>query len=369
MIDEKRYSMLLKKYLDNTIISEELNELFKLSRDKNSEKILEDMIVHDLRTNQPDDNLNMSLETSDEIYRNILATDKNISRIFSAINRKTVIQIFSVAAVILAIVFGAVFFYDTTSSEGKPASLTSTNTINRIKKVNLSLLPVELFLEDGSQVKLSPNSSLIYPEHFPNEKREVYLTGEAVFEVAKNPAKPFLVFYNNIVTKVLGTSFKIKTNPTNQNAEVSVMTGKVQVFANDNPASGNYTTENAKNVILMPNQKATYNVSLHDFNTTLADSIRVLVHHIAIGDSSENTLPDESFLFEKATRVELIFSRLQRMYGIEIIVDNEHINNCVFTGDVSRQEMLEKLKIICLTIGATFEIRGTEIWVSGKGCN
>jgi|GEM_PF-186337 len=369
MSDELRYSVLLKKYLENTILSEELIELFNMSQDKNSLKILGDRIGHDLNANLQDDNPDLQPATADEIYRNILASDKNTRRIFSSINTKTVMQVLSVAAMVLVLVFGAVFFYGKTGKEVTPVSSVSLIGINRIKNVNQSKLPVELSLEDGSQVKLSPNSSLSYPEHFLNTKREVYLTGEAVFVVAKNQEKPFFVYYNNIVTKVLGTSFKITTNPANRNAEVSVLTGRVQVFENENSASGNYAMQTAKSVILMPNQKATYNTVLRDFRTTLADTIQLLVQHVAPVDSSKNMHPAESFLFEKATSVQLIFLRLQRLYGIEIMVENEHINHCVFTGDVSRQEMLEKLKIICLTIGATYEIRGTKIWVSGKGCN
>jgi hypothetical protein len=370
MTDESRYSVLLKKYLENTILKEELYEFFNLSQDRNSAEILGDMIRQDLIKEETDnDGPGMLPETAAEIYRKILASEKSTNRLFAYDNRKKVSQILSLAAMVLVLVFGAVFFYTKTTREATSGSFITSIPKGSINKVNESSIPVELVLEDGSKVKLSPNASLSFPEHFLHDKREVYLTGEAVFAVTKNPAKPFLVYYRQIVTKVLGTSFKIKTNPNSKNVEVSVITGKVQVLENDNTAMDNDAKGSVKSVILMPNEKAMYNTKLHDFKTTLADSIQLLVPHSEIDETLKSNRIAESFLFEKATSVKLIFSQLQKLYGIEIMVDDQHINNCVFTGDISKQEMLEKLKIICLTIGATYEIKGTKIWVSGKGCN
>ncbi|HEY3389988.1 MAG TPA: FecR family protein, partial [Prolixibacteraceae bacterium] len=236
-------------------------------------------------------------------------------------------------------------------------------------KTNNTALPFELVLEDGSIVKLAPRSSLSFPEHFINGKREVYLTGEAFFKVSKNPEKPFMVYYNNIVTRVLGTSFTIKTNNNTKDVEVSVRTGRVQVFENKNITADGVSGVEVKSVILKPNQKAMYNIRRHDFATTLADSIHPLAISPEIDKMVKSGRHMESFFFQKATSLQQIFSMLESVYGIEIIVDNENIYKCDFTGDVSTQEMLEKLHIICLTIGASYEVNGTKILVSGKGCN
>ncbi len=367
MIDELRYIKLLKKYLDDHINESELNELFTLNEGKNSEEILGKMISKDLATDLSGGQ-DLPFEIKEEIFRKILTSEKNTNKIFILNNRKKVLQILSVAAMILVIFFVSIYLNSLRSNKANTVTFLTSIPTNNIKKVNNSSQPFDVVLEDGSTVKLSPNSSLSFPEHFHNEKREVYLTGEGFFEVTKNPQKPFLVYYNNIVTKVLGTSFKIKTNDTNKNVEVTVITGRVQVFENRNVVSADDKDKNIKNVILVPNQKALYNTTLHNFETTLADSIHALVKIKDIENSLENESAPQSFIFEKATSVKQIFTQLSKLYGVEIIVANDNIYNCFFTGDISTQGMFEKLKIVSITIGASYEIKGTKILVSGKGC-
>ena len=88
---------------------------------------------------------------------------------------------------------------------------------------NFSNQAKKLTLEDGSQVTLQPKSKLSYPEHFNADKREVYLTGEAFFEVEKNPQKPFFVYSGKVTTKVLGTSFYVKNLDGIKKIEVEVV--------------------------------------------------------------------------------------------------------------------------------------------------
>jgi transmembrane sensor len=63
-------------------------------------------------------------------------------------------------------------------------------------------------LEDGTTVHLEKGSRLSFPVHFDPKKREVVLSGEAFFEVTENPSKPFYVYANELITRVLGTSFQ-----------------------------------------------------------------------------------------------------------------------------------------------------------------
>lgn len=368
MLDKMRYTELLKKYLEGNINYKEQNELFKISAAENIEELLAVMIDTDLSTDQLG-GADLPANVSEDILRKILASEKNTDRLFVVSKRSRLLQRLSIAAIFLIVVFGAVFFYFKTVKETTSVVFEASIPQNSIKKINNTSLPVELVLEDGSTVKLTPNSSLSFPEHFVTGKREVYLTGEAFFVITKNPNKPFLVYYNNIVTRVLGTSFTIKTNTSTKNVEVSVITGKVQVFENKYMVADNPSHKDVKSVILKPNQKAMYNAKLHDFETTLADSIHALPSYPDMDMYVKNGIGRESFFFQKATSLKQIFSQLEAVYGIEIIVDNENIYNCVFTGDISKQEMLKKLNIVCLTIGATYEVKGTKILVSGNGCN
>ncbi|HYH56273.1 MAG TPA: FecR domain-containing protein, partial [Anseongella sp.] len=87
----------------------------------------------------------------------------------------------------------------------------------------------EVFLPDGSAVSLNGNSLLSYDRRM-NQKRErrVRLEGEALFEVAENAEKPFIVGVNETETRVLGTSFNILSGPGRESVKVSLLSGKVE---------------------------------------------------------------------------------------------------------------------------------------------
>jgi len=82
-------------------------------------------------------------------------------------------------------------------------------------------------LNDGTRVVLDAGSRLEYPENFTGEIREVYLNGEAFFDVAHQPQTPFVVHANEAYIKVLGTKFNVRAWEQNNKVAVSVADGKV----------------------------------------------------------------------------------------------------------------------------------------------
>jgi transmembrane sensor len=92
-----------------------------------------------------------------------------------------------------------------------------------------------LQLSDGSQVSLKQHATLSYPEDFKGDARNMLLSGEAYFEVAHNPQKPFIVETNDAVIKVLGTSFNIRHNEMSNRIEVAVVEGKVSLWYKQKP--------------------------------------------------------------------------------------------------------------------------------------
>ncbi|TVT40278.1 DUF4974 domain-containing protein [Hymenobacter setariae] len=90
--------------------------------------------------------------------------------------------------------------------------------------------PQRLHLADGSVVTLAPQSQLRYPAQFAATSREVYLEGEAFFEVSKDPRRPFRVHSGAWVTQVLGTKFNVSAMPGARQLAVSLVEGKVEVL-------------------------------------------------------------------------------------------------------------------------------------------
>ena len=136
------------------------------------------------------------------------------------------------------------------------------------QKVTQSGQKSTLVLADGTQIRLNAESSLSYPEKFEGNTREVVLEGEAFFDVARDESRPFIIKSGDLVTTVLGTTFNVKAFPNEQMA-VTVVSGKVAVQANNQPApakSHEQSHENKNNASAHPrpwaqnweNQKATH---------------------------------------------------------------------------------------------------------------
>ena len=216
-------------------------------------------------------------------------------------------------------------------------------------------------LEDNSIVVLSPGSSIVYPDHFQKNRREVQLVGDAFFEISKNPKRPFCVYSGNLITKVLGTSFRIKSKSDDQGYEVEVLTGKVSVFENKEIFTAENATETSRKsdngVILTPNQKATYFAESRHMVTGIVENPILIA----------SDLKSNKLVFNNTQLTEII-SGLQQEYGIEIVVANEDLENCSFTGDLTDLPLYEKLDLICKSNSAAYEVKGTRILITGAGC-
>ena len=114
-----------------------------------------------------------------------------------------------------------------------------------------------VILSDGSTVTLEQGSQLIYPSSFGGGQRKVYLQGEAFFEVAKNPAQPFLIYTGISVVQVVGTSFRIKANAGQSPDQIAVRTGRVLVYRYRDfaRAGSNEPALAEKALVLLPNEQ------------------------------------------------------------------------------------------------------------------
>jgi len=102
---------------------------------------------------------------------------------------------------------------------------------NKIYTYSAQSMPVEYLLEDGTKVTLNKNSSLTYTSNFGKQRRDVKLTGEAFFKVAKDKNKPFSVEALGTKTEVLGTSFNVSAYNKTGNVKTTLIEGKVKFIA------------------------------------------------------------------------------------------------------------------------------------------
>ena len=236
---------------------------------------------------------------------------------------------------------------------------TDPSTDDYVEEINTTQNPIRIHLSDGSIVKLEKGSRLKYKNSYDGEdSRRVFLTGEAFFDVSKNPKQPFFVHANEVVTKVLGTSFCVRAYQDDEDITVAVKHGKVSVFSpkKSNANSGDVHSE-VNGVILLPNQQVVYQRDQELFDKTLVTSPLVLSPVIKKSD----------FTFENAP-IANVFNVLADAYGIEIIFDEEVMKTCYLTAPLGDEPLFEKLRIVCRTIGASYEIMDAKVVINSSGC-
>ncbi|HMI63026.1 MAG TPA: FecR family protein [Puia sp.] len=216
-------------------------------------------------------------------------------------------------------------------------------------------------LSDGSLVELQPQSALYYPTHFTGATRNVYLTGNAFFRIEHDSSRHFIVHTDEgLLAEDLGTSFYVLHNKTDNKVEVAVVSGKVSVYNEKWKGTVNAAPENGR-IILTPNQKVSYKPLNNQFITSLVEEPKPVT-------PVPGSQPALSFVFDEAP-LSKVLKALETSYGIVIQTENEQLNNCHFTGNISRQNLYEKLDILCKSTQSSYEVRGTVIYMRGKGCN
>ncbi len=227
------------------------------------------------------------------------------------------------AAAVAAIVFISGFYFLTKKSAAKQQNSIAANTVLQHKQNRV------IFLADGSTVILSGESKLRYPSTFEGLKtREVYLEGQAFFDIKHINSKPFIVHTGNLETKVLGTVFNIKAFPNEDNITVTVKRGRVSV--ND---------QNKILGIITPNEQITYAKS------KIKSSIQTIKNESYLTWKQEDLLIDNLTISEAA-------KLLEDRYKVKIIVDNPDVESLRFTSTFSKNESLDEvLSSICLFNG------------------
>jgi len=207
-------------------------------------------------------------------------------------------------------------------------------------------------LSDGSVVTLKQHSEIRYPAVF-GAKREVSLSGEALFEVARNVHRPFLVYANEVTTRVLGTSFVIKAYARDEDVTVAVKTGKVSVYTGQRDDSATDKQE----FILTPNQQIVYHRNDSQTEKMLVGNPET-VHQQPTQKPSYDNVP-----------VATIFRELEERYGIPIQFDEQVLSGCTLIyADLADEGFYGQIEIICNALGARYKKSESSIVIEAEGC-
>ncbi|HEY9258684.1 FecR family protein [Chitinophaga sp.] len=201
-------------------------------------------------------------------------------------------------------------------------------------------------LSDGSSVLLNAQSELKYPPVFAGDTREVYLSGEAYFDVTANSRQPFIVHTGKVATTVLGTVFNVKALPGDKAVTVTVEQGKVRVEANGKPLG-----------VIGSNQQIAVNQSVAGYEKN--DTVNVL----PVMNWVKEDLVFNNVTYEEAAKV------LTEQYGITVVFHQSHLQHCRFTTSFKNQSSLEDiLTVLCAFNQSTYRIKDSIVTISGGNC-
>ncbi|HKI87595.1 MAG TPA: FecR domain-containing protein [Draconibacterium sp.] len=176
----------------------------------------------------------------------------------------------------------------------------------------------EVFLSDGTKVYLNAGSRLVYPDYFKDKNREVFLVGEAFFDVQHNDEHPFVVQTTAVRIKVLGTRFNVSAYPADKIVETVLAEGKVRLEENNSGLL-------SESIDLLPNQLASFNKSTKEMK------IREV-------NTDDYVLWKENLFKFESTDLSRVVKKLERYYNIRFIYGDPLLGTIKISGKLELEE-------------------------------
>lgn len=305
---------------------------------------------YDKMGGQDEDTASLSAALEKRLWQNIKPTQKLHNTYQFALR-------IAASVAVLAVVLTGV--WRISADDEIPGAQADRNDLPRsngsVHFTNLESVSQKVSLRDGSSVILEPGSSITYPSDFDADKRVVYLSGEGFFDVSRDVSRPFIVYSNEIITKVLGTSFSIKAYDSGKEIIVSVKTGTVSV--SPNPQKQKNRVPDLRNVILTPNQQVIFNRDTEIVSKQLVPQPAIVKEKTDLFTMQFDGKP-----------VTEIFDILESSYGIAIQYDADVLRGCVLTTKMSEEGFYERINIICKAINAEYSTTDAVIHINSRGC-
>lgn len=257
-----------------------------------------------------------------------------------AVVKRPLRRLFSIAAILLLAIGTTVIWrqhsFKPIVSTAKPENEISISPGSRSK----------IQLPDGSTVWINSGSRLTYGNAFTGSTREVYLNGEAFFEVVKNPRHPFIVHTTGIDIKVLGTAFNVKAYDQEPTIEATLLHGAIEVIKKNQPA--------APRVLLKPHEKLVYNkneanmlpVASNRSNQTLPAS-QITIQPLR-NNKPDSVLAETAWVYNKLIfeeeRLDELARRMERWYNVRIDIMDESLKVYKISGSFVNETIAEALQ-------------------------
>jgi transmembrane sensor len=339
---------LLDRYVNNHCTEEERRLVLDwLSNPENRLLLREPMWSQwqefDNRRQEPLEAERLLLKIQEKILPGKLESRKKSLRFFSW-------KIAAVWSAILLMCVPALIFFKPDERERETNSLADTQTFPRMEaKVSSSSGEIILkVLADGTKIWLNAESSILYPVSFAGQRtREVFLNGEAFFDVAEDKEHPFIVRTRDINIKVLGTAFNVKSYEGDPTVKTTLVRGKVEIQSENG--------DGEKAVELRPNQQAVFSHS-----TEKMTLLNVEAENFISWNSG-------SLVFKNENLYDVVKS-LERWYGVAIHIPDETNMDCRLTARIDKESLDQTLEMLQSLTGITYQMEDNKVFIRGNIC-
>ena len=200
-------------------------------------------------------------------------------------------------------------------------------------------------LSDGTQIKLNAGTKITYPEMFANGKRELSLQGQAFFNVARDPERPFVINTGSLQVTVLGTSFDVNSFESDNTVSVTVLSGNVRVSIDNQDES----------VILGKNEQLVYNKKMNSY----------FKHPVNAGESI--AWVQGILRFNNAPLTD-VFRKLERWYNVDIHVSGNIEADCTVSGRHKNEGLESVLDALKFSHGVQYTYTDSEVEINKIKC-
>ncbi|MDO6433201.1 FecR domain-containing protein [Flavitalea sp. BT771] len=282
------------------------------------------------------------------------STTQTIQTTLTKTTRKPRLRKLFIASAVAASLAGAILLIRPVINTPKNPPITKTVTTNPGARSRLTL-------PDGTSVVLNADSRLTYNEDFTGDTRDIQLSGEAYFDVAKDPHRPFLIHTKTIDIKVLGTAFNVRSYDNERTTETDLLQGAVEVTLHNTPD---------KRIILKPNEKLTVHNDQVNLSTSQpiaagnpdAPLITVGKVHFQKKDSSiTEILWTKNCLAFDNSSLEDVALQMQRWFGITVTIPDEKLKSLRLNAYFEKENLRQVMEALSIAGNFKYTIRKNEV--------
>jgi ferric-dicitrate binding protein FerR (iron transport regulator) len=271
---------------------------------------------------------------------------------------------YSVAAAVLLTIGASTYIFRSSITHNNREAI----SLRWLQKTTHPTKKDQLTLSDGTVVTLNSATTIKYPDHFGDSTREIYLEGEAYFDVSKDPLHPFIIHTDKMNIRVLGTSFNVKSYQSEPLGEASLINGSIEVTLNDRPSDRIILKPKEKLIVLNNGtMKKTVNPDPATLDTAAHKTTRYSLTNLTYFHNTAATVVETSWIENKLVFSEKDFidlsGQLERWYGVHIQFGNERVKHYNFTGFFEKETLPEALDALKMIEQFNYKIADSTVYI------